>query len=373
MIWFLLSCGLIWLGFVKYSDWKSPTSKGRNENRPKVALQEKGSSVARPKQGSSRGESLDSGLLYLISHNEFNSAKIGISSNSSKGDRLQNHTQYGWKVEGLWVFDRLRNAEQVEGAVIAWWRNTLELQPSCRPEQMPQGGYTETVSLSSLNILEIAPFVEDLVKRTDGQKAIRIPINRVIPGASMRVEGKLKYASVGIRTAVFRGTYRVGRIHHEWHRWVIDDGTAELLIEIRERDAIPLRQLRIGSTIEVTGRVEEVGSVFRMTNPVYRVISIGKSGKPPKRDMTNEGIATTLLRIRLRRKPDVFQKTSIDTSRSTKTKTKKKVKVAPPRTGFEAQLEKKMEQRQSLSSAHLAERCSSCGALVGNGAAHDCR
>lgn len=371
MIWFLLICGLIWFGFTKYSQWKNPSLIGRGEHRPKVSLQKEGSSVARPKQGSSRGETADSGLLYLISHVGFNSAKIGISSNSSKGDRLQDHTQYGWKVEGLWVFDRLRNAEQVEGAVIAWWRNTLSLPSSCKQEQMPQGGYTETVSLSSLNMIQITPFVEDLVQRTDGQKAIQVPISNVIPGASMRVEGKLKYATRDFRTAVFKGSYGVGRISHEWHRWVINDGTGELLIEMRGRDAVPLRYLRLESTIEVTGRIEEIGSVFRMTNPVYRVISVGKSGKPPKREMSNEGIATTLLRMRLRRKPDASNKTS--TYASPSKKSKKPVKVTAPRTGFEAKLEEKIEQRHSLSSAHLAERCSSCGALVGNGAAHDCK
>jgi hypothetical protein len=371
MIWFLLICGLIWFGFTKYSQWKNPSLIGRVEHRPKVALQELGSSVARPKQGSSRGETAESGVLYLVSHDGFNSAKIGISSNSSKGDRLQDHTQYGWKVDGLWVFDRLRNAEQVEGAVIAWWRNTLSLPPSCRPEQMPQGGYTETISLSSLNKAQITPFIEDIVWRTDGQKAIQVPISNVIPGASMRVEGKLKYASLGHRTAIFQGNYGVGRINHEWHRWVIHDGTGELLIEMRGRDAVPLRYLRLDSTIEVTGRIEEVRSVFRMTNPVYRVISVGKSGKPPKREMTNEGVATTLLRIRLRRKPDTSKKSSVHATPLKKAK--KPVKVTSPRTVFESKLEEKIEQRHNLSSAHLAERCSSCGALVGNGAAHDCK
>jgi hypothetical protein len=371
MIWFLLFCGLVWFGLVKYAEWKNPRLIGRFEHRPKVSLQEESTTVARPKQGSSRGETADSGVLYLVSHDGFNSVKIGISSNSSKGDRLQDHTQYGWKVDGLWVFDRLRNAEQVEGAVIAWWRNTLSLPPSCKPEQMPQGGYTETVSLSSLNITQITPFVEDLVQRTDGQKAIQVPISKVIPGASMRVEGKLKYASLDYRTAIFQGNYGVGRINHEWHRWVINDGTGELLIEMRGRDAVPLRFLRVNSTIEVTGRVEEVRSVYRMTNPVYRVISVGKSGKPPKREMTNEGIATTLLRMRSRRKPNASKKSSAHTSPMKKAT--KPVKVTTPRTGFEAKLEEKIEQRHNLSSAHLAERCSSCGALVGNGAAHDCK
>jgi hypothetical protein len=234
MILFLLFCAVVWFVGANYSDWVNPRSKGRSEHRPSVKLQEKSSSVARPKQGSSKGESADSGVLYLISHSGFNSAKIGISSNSSKGDRLQDHTQYGWKIDGLWVFDRLRNAEQVEGAVIAWWRNTLSHPPSCRPEQMPQGGYTETVSLSAIGINQITPFVEDLVQRTDGHKAIQVPISKAIPGASMRVEGILKHASRDTRTAVFKGSYGVGRVYHEWHRWVIDDGTGRLLIEIRE-------------------------------------------------------------------------------------------------------------------------------------------
>jgi hypothetical protein len=268
------------------------------------------------------------------------------------------------------VFDRLRNAEQVEGAVIAWWRNTLSLPSSCKQEQMPQGGYTETVSLSSLNVIQITPFVEDLVRRTDGQKAIQVSIGNVIPGASMRVEGKLKYATRDFRTAVFQGAYGVGRINHEWHRWVIHDGTGELLIEMRGRDAVPLRYLRLGSTIEVTGRIEEVGYVFRMTNPVYRVVSVGRSGKPPKREMSNEGIGTNLLRMRLHPKPDASVKTSTYASPSNE---EKSVKVITPRTGFEAKLEEKIEQRQSLSSEHLVERCSSCRALVGNGAAHDCK
>jgi hypothetical protein len=131
MLWFVIAAGLSFYAYVRFDEWKNPRSKGKFEDYPKVKLQEKSSEVARPRQGSSTQESVDSGVLYLVTHSGFNSAKIGISSNSSQSSRLQDHTEHGWKIEGLWVFERLKSAEQIEGAVIAWWRNSLSLKPSC--------------------------------------------------------------------------------------------------------------------------------------------------------------------------------------------------------------------------------------------------
>ncbi len=368
MIWLALIFFVVLFGQPFYAEWRNPSSKGRSRYRPKTILQEIGEKFVQPKQGSSVEETGESGLVYLVSHSKFNSVKIGISSNSAKGNRLQDHTQYGWKVESLWSFDRLRNAEQVEGAVIAWWRNVLSLPSSCRPGQMPQGGYTETVSLESLSLNQIVQYADELARRADGQKAIRVPIAEAIPGASMRIEGQLKYICTGVRTAKFSGSYGSGRKSHEWHRWVIADDTGEMLVELRKRDAIPIRELKVDSKIEVTGRVEQVGAVLRMTNPVYRVIAVGKLGRIPRQQLTNEGRQTSNPWLKKHHGPK-----QSPNRRATLASDQKENSKVHPRIFLVNTFEKELTRKVATSSLHAAERCSSCEAWVANGAAHDCR
>jgi hypothetical protein len=98
--------------------------------------------------------------LYLIEQSELRAAKIGIAESTS--DRIDVHIRRGWKVIQVWQFSTGELAGKAEGAVLAYFRDELELPPFLGPSDMPQGGYTETVSSSGLNINQIETIVKGL-------------------------------------------------------------------------------------------------------------------------------------------------------------------------------------------------------------------
>jgi hypothetical protein len=98
--------------------------------------------------------------LYLIEQSELRAAKIGIAESNS--DRIDVHIRRGWNVIQVWQFSTGELAGKAESAVLAYFRNELELPPFLGPTDMPQGGYTETVSSSGLNINQIETIVKGL-------------------------------------------------------------------------------------------------------------------------------------------------------------------------------------------------------------------
>lgn len=99
-------------------------------------------------------------ILYLITHPEFMASKIGISQASS--DRIETHLGYGWKVLKLWSFQSGEKAASAEAVVLSHFRKTLKLPPFLRPRDMPQGGFTETVSASAISIEEISKLLNGI-------------------------------------------------------------------------------------------------------------------------------------------------------------------------------------------------------------------
>ncbi len=98
--------------------------------------------------------------LYLIEQPELRAAKIGIAESTS--DRIDVHIRHGWKVIQVWHFETGQLAGEAENAVLEYFRNDLKLPPFLGPSDMPQGGYTETISNSGMNITQIATIVKDL-------------------------------------------------------------------------------------------------------------------------------------------------------------------------------------------------------------------
>ena len=363
-------CGLIAV-INLYSNWTDPLSRGDAAYRPSVELQKKSHKARKPKQGSSKFETGGSGYLYLISNPTFKALKIGISNSASQKDRLADHVQYGWVVESLWTFGNFRNAEQVEGAVIAWWRNALRAPHACIASQMPQGGYTETVSLSRVSISTTTAFVEDLVAQTDGKRAIEVPIAKLLAGAAMSVTATIKYVEKGTRTSAYRTISRRGnrywnRQEHRWQRWVIEDATGQLLLEFNQGSSIPIRDIKIGSTVRVTGRVEKITGAKRMTNPVFEIIAVGNRGKAPRSKISNQNFSSgNKLTTKKRSSTDsIASRSGVATPSTTS--------VPKIRTAFEERMRNEHTISEALAGSLLAERCSSCGALVHNGSAHDC-
>lgn len=166
MLQLLIIGGAIFFFVTWFGNYQNPSRKGKTDAKltKTYEIQLTADKVARPNQGSSQPSMTKSaGLLYLISNKELHSLKIGISKINSETDRIQNHQEYGWQLEKCWNFDDHVNAQQVEGAAIAWWRNHLKVGPSVAKHETPQGGYTETISSSGLNINQIETIVKRLL------------------------------------------------------------------------------------------------------------------------------------------------------------------------------------------------------------------
>ena len=104
-------------------------------------------------------------VVYIISHHQMNSIKIGITNGSSKPDRLKQFQYYGWEVYKKYDFQKGIQAFKVEQKILNWIRKDLNLTQHLTIEQMPKtGGQSETVSADSISLLEIQKKVEKVIK-----------------------------------------------------------------------------------------------------------------------------------------------------------------------------------------------------------------
>lgn len=351
-----------------FESFRNPKSRGDKKLKPSIPLQLPAHEVSRPRQGSSSNVyGAGSGYLYLISHANLQALKIGVSNNASQSDRVSDHVSQGWKVENIWTFNNFSSAERIEGAVIAWWRNELKLPPHVPQSAMPQGGYTETVSSARIGIPKTTAFVEKLIGQAEGKRAIEVPISQLIPGATMSVKATLKYVTRDSKTWTYYSRSRKGYLYrnhrqNSWQRWVLEDGSGRLLVELRAGHSVSIKSLKVGSRVLVVGRVEKADSIFRMTNPVFEVLTDGAKSRLPKKKISNESL--------LERK----QVRSSSSGRAAPTSgpgsNPRSRSIAPQKTA-KTQLDLKLNDRNPRT--QLAERCSSCGALVPDGTSHDCR
>jgi hypothetical protein len=102
--------------------------------------------------------------LYLITNKDLNSHKVGISGHGATVNRLERHKKLNWDVFAVLDLDTGEDAYELEEKVLEWLRLELNLPKYLLPEQMPQGGYTETVDASEIDLTTIWAKVEQLSK-----------------------------------------------------------------------------------------------------------------------------------------------------------------------------------------------------------------
>lgn len=95
------------------------------------------------------------GLIYLITHDQFLSHKIGISNVNAKEVRLDKHRNQGWRTFRTKEYFDGNVAYEVEQETLNWLRKDLGLSSYLSSEQMPQGGWTETVDASEIGLVTI--------------------------------------------------------------------------------------------------------------------------------------------------------------------------------------------------------------------------
>lgn len=105
-----------------------------------------------------------SGIIYLITNSLLNSHKIGITSYERKSDRLKVHEGSGWKTYKIREFSDGSEALRVEKGILDWLREEMNLAPYLSKEEMPQGGHSETVDASEIDLPTIWARVEWLSK-----------------------------------------------------------------------------------------------------------------------------------------------------------------------------------------------------------------
>jgi hypothetical protein len=103
-------------------------------------------------------------IIYLITHTELGAHKVGVAGAAKHNQRLAKHKAQGWSVYKHKEFHIGDDAFKIEQAVIKWLYEKKNLSPFLAPEQMPQGGSSETVDASEIDLPAIWAKVEELSK-----------------------------------------------------------------------------------------------------------------------------------------------------------------------------------------------------------------
>ena len=84
---------------------------------------------------------------------------------SRSRDRVTEHKKFGWSLHSRKDFETADDAFQVEQKVLSWLRKEKELAIFLSEFEMPQGGYTETVDASEIDLPTIWAKVEELSQK----------------------------------------------------------------------------------------------------------------------------------------------------------------------------------------------------------------
>lgn len=103
------------------------------------------------------------GYLYIVHHEVFDSIKVGISGTGSKSNRLKDHKRHNWKLYEKFNFEKGDEAYEVEQSFFRFVRTELNIPVHLASEQMPQGGFTETISGDEISLLEVKRLVQDTI------------------------------------------------------------------------------------------------------------------------------------------------------------------------------------------------------------------
>jgi hypothetical protein len=104
------------------------------------------------------------GFLYLMTHKGLGAHKIGIGGFKSSVNRIEQHKKHEWELFKSLDFQTAELAYEAEQFILNWIRTDLGLPQYLAIEQMPQGGHTETVDASEIDLPTIWAKVEELSK-----------------------------------------------------------------------------------------------------------------------------------------------------------------------------------------------------------------
>lgn len=102
--------------------------------------------------------------LYLMTHQTLGAHKVGIANSKTRVNRIKEHQKYGWELFKSIDFYSGDEAFQVEQQVLVWLRQDKGLGIHLSKEQLPQGGYSETVDATEIELVTIWAKIEKLSK-----------------------------------------------------------------------------------------------------------------------------------------------------------------------------------------------------------------
>ena len=102
--------------------------------------------------------------LYLMTHQNLGAHKVGIANGKTRVNRIKEHQKYEWVFFKSIDFETGDDAFQIEQQVLAWLRQKKGLGIFLSKEQLPQGGYSETVDASEIDLPTIWAKVVQLSK-----------------------------------------------------------------------------------------------------------------------------------------------------------------------------------------------------------------
>ena len=103
--------------------------------------------------------------LYIISHTEFNSHKVGLGTVKKTDDRLTKFTKRGWIKYKTYHFKTGEEALKIEKSVFQVIRKDLKLPIHLTKKHMPiTEGHTETVNADSITLLELEKIIKKVIR-----------------------------------------------------------------------------------------------------------------------------------------------------------------------------------------------------------------
>jgi recombinational DNA repair protein (RecF pathway) len=92
------------------------------------------------------------GFFYLMTNEALGSHKVGIGGFLTVTNRLDQHKRHGWSLYKQVKFESAEKAYELEQQVLDWIRLEIGLPQYLLPSQMPQGGHTETIDASEIDL-----------------------------------------------------------------------------------------------------------------------------------------------------------------------------------------------------------------------------
>jgi hypothetical protein len=138
--------------------WRCRCNRCSRTVRPCYSTVQRGSGGCRWCRNSGF-KSGDAATVYLITHTGYGSAKIGITD--AAGSRITKHAQRGWRALAT-VSVPGEIAVAIEKEILDWWRTELALPACLGRQEMPQGGWTETVDAAEIDLAATIRRIRDL-------------------------------------------------------------------------------------------------------------------------------------------------------------------------------------------------------------------